>query len=42
MKHELVKPFVAEDAAYKVQNEAVIAYSGNGECGWGLVCGSEW
>lgn len=42
MKQELVKPVVEEEAALEVQNEAVVAYSGNQECGWGLICGSEW
>ena len=42
MKQELVKPVVLEDAACEVQNEAVIAYVSNQECGWGLTCGSEW
>ena len=42
MKEELVKPIVEEEVALEVQNEAVVAYSGNKECGWGLICGSEW
>ncbi len=42
MKQELVKPVVAEEAALEVDNEAVIAYNGNDECGWGIICGSEW
>lgn len=42
MKQKLVKPAVEEEAALKVQNEDVIAYNGNGECGFGIICGSEW
>ena len=42
MKKTLVKPVMAEEAAMEVQNEAVVAYNGNKECGWGLICGTEW
>ena len=42
MKKLLVKPVMAEEAAVEIRNEAVVAYNGNVECGWGLICGTEW
>ena len=42
MKKELTKPVTIEEAVMEVENEAVVAYSGNDECGWGIVCGAEW
>ena len=42
MKKELEKPVMIEEGAMEVQNEEVIAYSFNDECGWGITCGAEW
>ena len=42
MKKELTKPTTVDEAVMEVENEAVVAYNGNTECGWGLICGSEW